>query len=92
VTTEQLVNSADYIELSRLVLEHGWRTDNGQAGTIHELYADKGDLILPPTDLLCRRGNTRVASATRPGPAMAQHSAYVQRRSHNKNKGDDYEH
>ena len=30
-TTEaQLVSETDYVELSRLVVEHGWRTDNGR--------------------------------------------------------------
>ena len=43
---EQLVDHADYIELSRLVIEHGWRTDNGRADTVHELYVDDGVLDL----------------------------------------------
>jgi hypothetical protein len=27
--TEHLVSEVDYVQLSRLVLEHGWRTDIG---------------------------------------------------------------
>jgi hypothetical protein len=51
VATELLVSPTDYVELSRLVLEHGWRTDHGRADTIHELYVDNGELVLPPTHL-----------------------------------------
>ena len=46
-----LVSAPDYIELSRLVLEHGWRTDNGVADTIHELYVEDGVLELGPVVL-----------------------------------------
>jgi len=49
--SEQLVNEADYIQLSRLVIEHGWRNDNGMADTLHELYVDDGELLLPATPL-----------------------------------------
>ena len=41
---EQLVSGADYVELSRLVIEHAWRVDNGRADTVHELYVDDGVL------------------------------------------------
>lgn len=40
----QLVNESDYLALSRLVIEHAWRADNGRADTIHELYVDDGVL------------------------------------------------
>jgi len=43
----QLVNEPDHVELSRLVIEHAWRADNGLSDTIHELYVDDGELILP---------------------------------------------
>lgn len=47
-TAEQPVSEADYVQLSRLVIEHGWRTDHGRADTVHELYRDDGELTLPP--------------------------------------------
>jgi len=50
-TAEHLVSESDYVQLSRLVIEHGWRTDNGRADTVHELYVDNGELILPPARL-----------------------------------------
>jgi len=53
--SEQLVNETDYVQLSRLVMEHGWRTDNGIADTIHELYVDDGELLLPGTPLRGRQ-------------------------------------
>jgi hypothetical protein len=50
-TVEQFVSDADHVQLSRLVTEHAWRADNGQADTIHELYIDDGELIVGPTPL-----------------------------------------
>jgi hypothetical protein len=50
-----LVNESDYVQLSRLVLEHAWRADNGRADTIHELYVDDGVLDLPPAPLRGRQ-------------------------------------
>ena len=47
-TVDQLVSETDYVQLSRLVIEHAWRADNGRADTIHELYVDDGELTLPP--------------------------------------------
>jgi len=47
----QLVNESDYLQLSRLVLEHAWRADNGRADTIHELYVDDGVLEVPPAPI-----------------------------------------
>lgn len=41
------VSEADYVALSHLVIEHGWRTDQGRAGTVHELYVEDGELVLP---------------------------------------------
>jgi len=52
---EQLVSEADYVQLSRLVIEHGWRTDNGRADTVHELYVDDGELSVPPKPLRGRQ-------------------------------------
>jgi hypothetical protein len=48
MAAEQLVSEADYVALSRLVLEHGWLTDHGRADEVHELYIDDGELVLPP--------------------------------------------
>ena len=45
---ERPVRETDYVQLSRLVIEHAWRVDNGRADTVHELYTDDGELILPP--------------------------------------------
>jgi len=36
-------------QLSRLVIEHEWRTDHGRADTVHELYVDDGELTLGTT-------------------------------------------
>jgi len=47
-TVEPFVSEADYVELSRLVIEHGWLTDNGRADEVNELYVDDGELVLPP--------------------------------------------
>lgn len=44
---EQFVTEADYVELSRLAIEHGWLTDHGRADEVHELYIDDGKLTLP---------------------------------------------
>ena len=41
---EQLVSESDYVQLSRLVIEHAWRADQGRADTVHELYAEDGVL------------------------------------------------
>jgi hypothetical protein len=56
-TAEQLVTESDYVQLSRLVIEHGWRVDNGRAETVHELYIDDGELTLPSGTL---RGRTEI--------------------------------
>ena len=32
------VSDTDYLQLSRLVTEAGWRDDIGQADTLHELF------------------------------------------------------
>ena len=52
---QQLVSDADYVQLSRLVSEHAWRSDAGRADTLHELYVDDGELILGPTPLRGRQ-------------------------------------
>jgi SnoaL-like domain len=49
--SHQPVSESDYVELSRLVIEHAWRTDNGRADTLHELWADDGELDLGSTVL-----------------------------------------
>lgn len=46
---EQLVSAADYVELSRLVIEAAWRIDLGRADTFHELFVEEGELVLPAT-------------------------------------------
>ena len=55
---QQPVSETDYIELSRLVIEHAWRTDNGRADTLHELWAEDGELDLGSTVL---RGRQAIA-------------------------------
>lgn len=49
IAADQPVSDADYVQLSRLVIEAVWRIDLGQADTYHELFVDDGELILPPT-------------------------------------------
>ena len=44
MATKDPVSEADYLELSRLVIEHTWRVDNGRVDTLHELYMDDGVL------------------------------------------------
>jgi hypothetical protein len=53
--SKQLVSESDYLQLSRLVIEHIWRNDNGHADTLHELYTDEGELMLPQTPLRGRQ-------------------------------------
>ena len=50
-SAEQLVTAIDHVEIGRVVTEHAWRIDHGRADTVHELYVDEGELILPPTPL-----------------------------------------
>jgi hypothetical protein len=54
----QPVSETDYVELSRLVIEHARRTDNGLADTLHELWAEDGELDLGSTVL---RGRQAIA-------------------------------
>src|SRR3954471_671674 len=49
------VSDTDYLQLSRLVTEAAWRVDIGQADTLHELFVDDGELIVPPTNLRGRQ-------------------------------------
>ena len=56
--SHQPVSESDYVELSRLVIEHAWRTDNGRADTLHELWAEDGELDLGSTVL---RGRPAIA-------------------------------
>jgi len=39
-----LVSQADHEQLSRLLIEHVWRVDNGHADTVHELYTEDAEL------------------------------------------------
>ena len=48
IANVQVVSESDHVQLSRLVTEHAWRVDNGRADTLHELYIDEGELMLPP--------------------------------------------
>ena len=41
-----LVSDVDHLQLSRLLIEFGWRVDNGKAQTIHELFTDDGELTI----------------------------------------------
>jgi len=50
-TADQLVSDGDHQQLSRLVIEHSWRVDLGHADTVHELYIDNGELVVPPITL-----------------------------------------
>jgi hypothetical protein len=56
--SHQPVSETDYVELSRLVIEHAWRTDNGRADTLHELWAEDGELDVGSTVL---RGRQAIA-------------------------------
>jgi hypothetical protein len=51
---ENLVSDEDHIELVRLVEELAWRTDNGQADRVHELFVDDGVLQTGPEPLIGR--------------------------------------
>ena len=55
VTAEKHVSEDDYLKLSRLVIEHTFRADNGLSNTLDELYADNGELILPGAELRGRK-------------------------------------
>jgi SnoaL-like domain len=57
-TSDQLVSDADHVELCRLVIELSWGTDNGRADTLHELWAEDGELDLGSTIL---RGREAIA-------------------------------
>ena len=43
-TCGEPVSDADYLQLSRLLVEMVWRLDNGCAETVHELFIDDGRL------------------------------------------------
>jgi SnoaL-like domain len=58
MSAEELVGDADYVQLCRLVVEHAWRTDNGRSDTLHELWAEDGELDLGSTIL---RGRQAIA-------------------------------
>jgi hypothetical protein len=51
IVAEELVSPNDYVELSRLVIEHAWRADHDRSDTIHELYMEDGVLDLSPVPL-----------------------------------------
>jgi len=54
-TKDQLVSESDYIELSRLVIEHTYRNDSGRPDTVYELYTEEGELELQGTTLRGRQ-------------------------------------
>ena len=54
-TSDELVSDADHLQLCRLVTEHAWRTDNGRADTLHELYVEDGELEQGSTPLRGRQ-------------------------------------
>jgi 3-phenylpropionate/cinnamic acid dioxygenase small subunit len=39
-----LVSEADHQQLSRLLIEHVWRVDNGRADTVYELYTEDAEV------------------------------------------------
>jgi SnoaL-like domain len=43
---QQQVTDADYLQLSRLVIEAAWRVDVGRADTLHEVFVDDGTLAI----------------------------------------------
>lgn len=55
MNNEEPVSDIDYAQLSRLVIEAAWRVDLGHADTLHELFVDDGELLLPPTILRGRQ-------------------------------------
>jgi SnoaL-like domain len=55
---DEPVSDADYTQLCRLVIEHAWRTDNGRSDTLHELWAEDGELDLGSSTL---RGREAIA-------------------------------
>ncbi len=50
-----LVAEADHVQLSRLVLEHAWRDNNGLYDTLHELYVEDGELSVGGPPLVGRK-------------------------------------
>jgi hypothetical protein len=40
------VSDADYVQLSRFVIDFVWRIDNGYADSVHELWTEDGELDL----------------------------------------------
>jgi hypothetical protein len=49
-----LLAEADYVQLSRLVIEAAWRVDFGRSETLHELFVDDGQLDLGPGQPILR--------------------------------------
>ena len=76
MASEELVSEADYVQLCRLVTEHAWRTDNGRADTLHELWADDGELDLGSTTLWGRESHRRVRAAASVDPRGGSHGNY----------------
>src|SRR5712692_3813977 len=50
-TSMRPVGDADYVQLSRLVIEAAWRVDLGHADTLHELFVPEGTLTMGKTVL-----------------------------------------
>jgi len=53
------VGDADYLALSRIVIDHAWLTDHGRADEVHELYVEEGELFLTPDVVLRGRSAIR---------------------------------
>ncbi|HVR50059.1 MAG TPA: nuclear transport factor 2 family protein [Pseudorhodoferax sp.] len=55
MSTDQALTPALRQSILDLTHEHAWRLDHGAADTLHELYAEQGELLqLPPRDLIGR--------------------------------------
>lgn len=51
----KLVDSETRAAIQALTIEHAYKLDHGLADTLHELYAEDGELLgLPPRDLIGR--------------------------------------
>ena len=44
IQIDELVDTSDYIDLTRLALEVAWRVDNSQAVTLPELFTEDGSI------------------------------------------------
>jgi hypothetical protein len=74
--TQPQVAAADYVELSRLVIEAAWRVDIGRADTLHELFTDDGVLGMGNDD---RRSARRDISGENVRPVPAGPAGHISR-------------